>query len=194
MPYLVSEHPKYSRRYYYSAMKEYVPSYHKELTEEQKDAQQAVWNFKEGNYTDEQMEWFAGKVRWRYYNFNARVVTFMPCTTKESHLKRWSRLAEYLQKNTRCKVVLDGLAHHGWDLQPKHLAGRGGKKYIRVGTDPWEFKDLATILIDDVITTGETFIKTADEIMWADANSVYGLFFAKTVKPDLPVKDSHRNL
>ena len=42
------------------------------------------------------------------------------------------------------------------------------------------------ILIDDVITTGETFNRTAEQTMKMGANSVHGLFLAKTIHPDLP--------
>lgn len=45
------------------------------------------------------------------------------------------------------------------------------------------------ILIDDIITTGETFNKTAEQAMRMGAHSVHGLFLAKTVHPDLPMKE-----
>ena len=42
------------------------------------------------------------------------------------------------------------------------------------------------ILIDDILTTGETFYRTAEQTMRMGANYVYGLFLAKTKHPDLP--------
>ena len=40
------------------------------------------------------------------------------------------------------------------------------------------------ILIDDVITRGTTFVRTADKLVENGANQVIGFFLAKTINPD----------
>ena len=186
MPYLQTEY----RRYYYYFKEEYVPSHYRNATAEQRAVQEAVWRFKEGEYTEEDMEWFAIKVRWRYYKFNQQIVTFMPCTTMERHIKRWSRLADYLEKHTPNNVILYGVAHHGWDLTPKHMTGKSGKAWMKAVADYQEINYKGVVLIDDVLNTGESFRITANALIKASAPNVSGLFYAKTVKPDLPEKDS----
>lgn len=177
------------RRYGYRYMTQYVPSYYIGLTEEQKAVQQAVWNFKEGRFSDEQLEWLVRKIYWRQFNMHQDLVMFMPCTTEETHNKRWGRLAQELEKRVKCEITLDGVGHLGFNLSPKHQRGAAGKGWMSAGADPEIVSMRGIILIDDVLNTGETFKKTADALMNAGASSVFGLFIAKAVKPDLPKKE-----
>jgi len=48
------------------------------------------------------------------------------------------------------------------------------------------------VLIDDVRTRGVTFDQTADKMIMLGASTVFGVFLAQTIHPNLPIDNSPR--
>jgi glutamine phosphoribosylpyrophosphate amidotransferase len=59
--------------------------------------------------------------------------------------------------------------------------------------NPEVFKGKKVILIDDVRTRGTTFNMTADKMTGLGAASVFGVFVAQTIHPDLPIDTTPRS-
>lgn len=165
----------------------YVPTYFEDLTDEQKQDQKTVLDFKKGIYDTKTMFWFRQQV-WNINKGNecGWLVCFLPCNTIAETKQRFGKLADYLSKTTRAKVVLD-MFNFLEERSPTHK----GNKYINIdniGTKISEVSIYHIILIDDVITTGTLFNKIAERLEQEEALSVQGLFLAKSVHPDLPKK------
>ena len=58
--------------------------------------------------------------------------------------------------------------------------------------NPERFAGKKVVLVDDVRTRGVTFDRTADKLVDLGARSVYGVFLAQTIHPNLPIDTSPR--
>ena len=170
---------------YHCKMK-YIPSYYEGLSEEQQRDQRIILDFKEGKYDEEIMLWFRQNI-WRMTKGDeyAWSVCFLPCSSKDEQQKRFGKLAEYLKENTRVEVHLSTFGYVE-KHSPSHLLGKNEIDLMNVAIHVPDIFAKKVILIDDIITTGETFYRTAEQTMRMGANYVYGLFLAKTIHPNLP--------
>lgn len=175
---------KYPKRW----MMEYIPSYFEGLTEEQEQKQRIVLDFKEGQYNEDTMLWFRQNI-WKMtegdeYSWS---ICFMPCSSEKEQQKRFGNLAEYLKENIRVEVHLSTFGY-AEKRDPSHQVGKTNIDIKNIALNVPDIFAKNVILIDDIITTGETFDRTAEQAMRMGANSVHGLFLAKTIHPDLPMR------
>lgn len=170
----------------------YVPTYFRQLNEEQLRNQQIVLNFKNGIYDEEIMKWFRHKV-WDISKGHdiGWVVCFLPCRNEETQKKRFGKLAEYLSKTTRTEIHLTTFGY-AEDRMPSHITGKEKISIMDIALNLPDIFAKNVILIDDVITTGNLYNKTAEQAMRMGANAVYGLFLAKSVHPELPNEDQQQ--
>lgn len=165
---------------------EYAPSYYEGLTESQLLNQRTVLNFKDGQYDEDVMLWFRQNI-WKMteddeYSWS---VCFMPCSNDKEQQKRFAKLADYLRDNTKVEIHLSTFGYAD-KHEPSHQTGKVNINFMNITLNVPDIFTKNVILIDDVITTGETFNRTAEQTMKMGANSVHGLFLAKTIHPDLP--------
>ncbi len=167
---------------------QYVPTFYEGLNEEQQCEQRIVLEFKDGNYDEDIMLWFRQNI-WKMtkgdeYSWS---VCFLPCSSEQEQQRRFGKLAQYLKENTMIEIHLSTFGYLRQPECSKHL----GKTKVDMTNIALHVPDIYmknVILIDDVITTGETFNKTAEQAMRMGAHSIHGLFLAKTVHPDLLTK------
>ena len=168
---------------------QYIPSYYDELNEEQQRDQKVILNFKNGLYDDNLMSWFRQNI-WKMakeheYSWS---ICFLPCSSDEEQKKRFTKLANYLSEKTKIETHLSTF---GYEEKPEivHHVDKSNIDMMNIALYVPDIYMKNVILIDDIITTGETFNKTAEQAMRMGAHSVHGLFLAKTVHPDLPMKE-----
>ena len=170
---------------------QYVPTYYEGLNEDQEHDQRIVLNFKDGNYNDDLMLWFRQNI-WKLtegdeYSWS---VCFLPCSSDEEQQKRFGKLEQYLKENTRIEIHLSTFGYVE-KQEPSHYIGKSDIDLMNIALHVPDIYMKNVILIDDVITTGETFNRTAEQAMRMGANSVHGLFLAKTIHPALPMKEKN---
>lgn len=171
---------------------EYVPSYYEGLSESQEKIQTTVKSFKDGNFNKEEALWFVKNIQSLVgYDSSLWTVCFIPCRNEELQKNRFKDLADYIRKETNVETHLNCFVFVN-EHTPIHQGENGKVRLSDIGLDVDKIFTKNVILIDDVITTGNTFNKTAKQAERAGANRIYGLFFAKTVHPDLPINEKKR--
>ena len=166
---------------------EYIPSRYVGLSEKQLHDRRAVWNFKDGACSDELKRQMFDKVNSVVSGEESSfVVCFLPASTQAKTAKRYGALANYLRSNLGCEVRMDAISNI-YDTEAGHLNGKKGNPTENMSFNREAVSGKRVVLIDDVITRGLTFNNAADRLMSAGAVSVYGVFLAKTIHPDLPV-------
>lgn len=171
---------------------QYVPTYYVNLNFQQKEYQTKVLNFKKGISDQETYRWFNYEIEKRINFFEKEyAVCFIPASSgDEITEERYKELYTYLLEHLSCDVYLNDIGFTEKDI-PKHLTGEENfTRDIAISVDHIFGKNI--ILIDDVITSGRTFEKIADKLMAFGALNVYGMFFAKTVNPDLPISPKYQ--
>ena len=173
---------------------QYIPTYYEGLNEEQQRDQRIVLGFKDGIYDEDLMHWFRQNI-WKMtegdeYSWS---ICFLPCSSDEEQQKRFGKLEQYLKENTMIETHLSTFGYVE-KPEPSHCIGKSDINLINIALHVPDIYMKNVILIDDIITTGETFNRTAEQAIRMGANSIYGLFLAKTIHPDLPMKEknSHR--
>ena len=178
-------------RYYY------VPTYYVGLNDSQKKIQDIVLDFKKGKYGSNAKEWFADQIIDIIGNDSDDwIVSFVPASNDENYSVRFTKLFLYLCDTVRCKVLYSLLMLGEDKIQSStDKSIRITKDDILVRQESLEGKNI--ILIDDVITSGNTFTAAAQALEDHGVKSVYGLFFAKTIHPSRlskkPLDRSHAN-
>ena len=169
----------------------YVPSYYEGISEEQQRDNKIVIDFKNGIYDEDVVIWF----RRRIWNITRKdepawTVCFMPCSNDKEQQKRFGKLAEYLKKTTRENICLSAFGFVE-NRKPSHSSGQTKIDVMDIGINIPDISKISNnkvIIIDDVLTSGKTFERTADQAMLTGARTVVGLFLAKTKHPNLPKK------
>ena len=176
----------FSSKYPFLCVLKYIPSRYCSLKGWQIVNRKAVLYFKKGKLSQNHMENIINKVRAITKDDDTRwVITFVPASTDEKTLLRFSTLAQELQRQQPCPVLLESIHNHE-DYVPIHI---GGSKKFKVHRIVFEdFKDKNVVLIDDVITSGRSFREMGNQLMRTGAISVYGVIFAMTIHPALPIK------
>ena len=170
---------------------QYIPTFYEGLSEEQLRDQRVVLDFKDGKYDEDLMLWFRQNI-WKMAQGEeyAWSVCFMPCRSDEEQQKRFGRLAQYLKEKTMVETHLSTFGYVE-NPEPSHCVGKSSIDRNNISIHVPDIFMKKVILIDDVITTGETFHKTAEQAKRMDAYSVHGLFLAKTIHPNLPMREKH---
>ena len=162
----------------------YVPTYYVGLTDSMKKVQDIVLDFKKGKYGDNAKEWFADRIiELVGHNSGEWVVSFVPASNLDNYYTRFIKLFHYLCDTLPYYKTLYGLV-----MLDKDKVQSSTDKSIRITKDNILVRqeDIAgknIILIDDVITSGNTFTAAAQALEAHRAKSVHGLFFAKTIHP-----------
>ena len=176
----------FSSKYPFLCVLKYIPSRYCSLRGWQIANRKAVLRFKKGKLSKNHMDNILSKVRAITKDDATRwVITFVPASTDEKTLLRFALLAQQLSEQQPCPVLLESIHNHE-NYLPHH---QGGGKKFKVHRIVFEdFKDKNVVLIDDVITSGRTFREMGNKLMRTGAKSIYGVIFAMTIHPNLPVK------
>ena len=171
---------------------EYIPKKYVGLSNKQLQDRSAVYAFKEGNCPDYAKIKLVEKIRNIIGdNPSAWVVCFIPASTQSRHIRRYQSLSNYLTNRLSCPVYTDGI-EVSFDRESGYLTGKTETPTDNMKFNPSRFSGKKVILIDDVRTRGVTFNQTADKMIAYGAASVYGVFLAQTIHPNLPVDTSSR--
>lgn len=171
------------RTYKYAHLLEYVPVRYS-ATREQKEDRQTVFDFKDGYCPDNIKERFAALIKaiattdsghsWR--------VCFIPASSSARTIKRYSRLASFISQHTGCPCDINTIIPIE-DMESGHYGVKPTNPASNFSIEADEVEGRNIILIDDVITRGNTFVQTANKLITNGANDVVGLFLAETVHP-----------
>ena len=176
----------------YTNVLEYIPKKYVGLSSKQQQDRQAVYSFKEGNCPAYAKEQLVNKIKGIIGSDpSAWVVCFIPASTKCKHHRRYYDLSIYLNNNLACPVCIDGIGV-AYDRESGHMTGKTGNPTENMVFNPARFAGKKVVLVDDVRTRGVTFDRTADMLESLGAVTVYGVFLAQTVHPNLPIGISTR--
>lgn len=175
-------------KYPFKCVLKYIPSRFDNLKQWQVGNQRMVYDFKHGKISDEHRQRIVDTIRAIIgENPDEWVVTFIPAGTEQKTEERYAALASFLHESLPCPVYLHSIKNFE-DYEPVHQKGVTGFKLHSFHRK--HFTGKRVILIDDVITTGRTFRQMGDKLMYIGARSVYGVCFAMTIHPNLPIKKS----
>ena len=173
--------------YSFTNVLEYIPKKYVGLSSKQMQDRQAVYSFKDGNCPQYVKEQLLERIRNKISgNPSSWVVCFIPASTKQRHISRYSALASYLRANLGCEVRIDGI-DVAYDKDSGHMTGKTGNPTENMRFNSNVFSGKKVILIDDVRTRGTTFNLTADKMTDLGAATVFGVFVAQTIHPNLPI-------
>ena len=171
---------------------EYIQKRYVGLSSKQLQDRQAVYSFKDGNCPSYVKELLLEKINSVISpNPSAWVVCFIPASTKAKHLRRYHDLSNYLNDHLSCPVYIDGIDVM-YDRESGYVTGKTNNPIENMKFNPGRFAGKKVVLVDDVRTRGVTFDKTADELVSFGAVSVFGVFLAQTIHPNLPIDTTPR--
>jgi len=167
--------------YYYTM--EYLPTRY-EASQSEWNNRRAVWNFKEGNCSSEIIDSLANYVKKIVCGSKSDyVICFIPASTSYKTNNRYGNVARRLTAITGVQATLSAISKES-DSESGYIAGKSCNPTADFVFSSSYFRGKKVILIDDVITRGRTFTDTALKLLNNGADSVVGLFVAKTVNPD----------
>ena len=97
-------------------------------------------------------------------------------------MRRYAKLANAFRQQGF--IVAENAITNAYDTESGHLSGKSEDPIASFEFSRSAFVGKKVILIDDIITRGTTFNKTADKLESMGAVCVTGLFLAKTINPD----------
>lgn len=166
-----------------SALFEYLPVRYS-ANSEQRQNRQEVYDFKDGRCSSRVssalIERINAIVSNNPYDW---VVAFIPASTSSRTDVKYGNLAHLISRSVRARVSLTAI-FNAMDRESTMKTGKIGDPTQTFGFNSSEIFGKNVLLIDDVITTGRSFLRCADKLSSLGAKSVYGLFVAKTVNPD----------
>lgn len=163
---------------------EYLPKRYNATSKQECD-RQVIYNFKNGScplFLMNKIVAYIKYIKSAMEGNNIRVC-FIPASTCFKTIIRYNALATYIEKET-------GIACSINTIMPKvdHEAGHiAGKKDNPAEDFKFRSQDIIgenIILIDDIITRGTTFVKTATQLQYLGAKNILGIFLAKTINPN----------
>lgn len=179
-------------KYPFKCILRYIPDRYDNLQDWQNANRRVVYDFKRGKLSKEHQEKILDAVKSIMKGQPQHwAVCFVPAHTQEETEARFASLAVFLQENLDCPVCLHSIRNYK-NYHPVHQKGAEEKLKLH-SFQKEDFIGKHVVLIDDVITTGRSFREIGDKLMWIGALSVYGVCFAKTIHPNLPLKDKKRN-
>lgn len=182
--------PTFQSKYTFTKVTCYIPAYYQNLQDWQTGNQKSVRRFKEGDLSEHEMAELLREIKKTVKRRKGEwVITFIPASTKSRYEKRYERLTGYLRKNLDVPVAYFGISIK--EEQGGKHEGKGSavtKENIYIKHHLLKVKDKNIILIDDVITTGESFRTIGDFLIEHGASHVYGVMYSMTIHPFLPKK------
>ncbi len=153
------------------------------ITFEGKKISNAVYRFKSGEETDLFVKLFsiaASRIRVIQENKHRAVLIPVPASTRAKHRTRYETFCRRLSADMR---VADGYGAItvAYD-RPQYKGTHGNEdRTANLEFHPEYFKDKCVLLVDDVLTTGTTFLQLRRKLVAHGAKFVIGLFLAKTI-------------
>lgn len=162
---------------------EYLPKRYV-ANEIQKKNRNRIWRFKDGfidvmlflNFASYVNRIIEGKK-------NEFLICFIPISSNIRTRYRYASFAKKLEDVTSVKTSLRAITKNE-DSDFGYIAGKRLHPAEKFQINSNEVGNKRIILIDDIITMGNTFKETADLIMNNGAKSVVGLFAGKTINLD----------
>jgi hypothetical protein len=166
--------------YYY--LIEYLPQRYS-ATPEQESNRHKVYAFKNGSIDEGTIQSFVDKVKAIANDESEWTICFIPASSSAKTNSRFEKLSRALEQRTSCKVERNAI-FNSYDKDSGYLNGKTSNPTEGFGYNTGCIKGRKIILIDDVITRGTTFNDCSSYLMRNGANTVVGLFLAKTINPD----------
>ena len=168
----------------YTYLMEYLPTRYAATIDQDCDRRE-VYSFKNGYASTNVKRRLAEKVSSiTGYNKSEYVVLFIPASSQSKTDDRYYNVASYIQRETGVTATLSGIIANG----TRESACRGGNRWSDKTHDYTfnsdVFRGKKVILIDDVITSGNSLVNCERALLGRGAKSVVGLFVAKTINPD----------
>lgn len=170
--------------YNYVHLMEYLPKRYS-ATYQQECDRKSIYDFKDG--------YCSTKIKMQLVEMIKKIIMlepnkewcicFIPASTHFKTQRRYSELARYLIRETGCSCSINTISTLH-DEEAGHIIGKKNNPADNFSVHETDIKDKNVILIDDIITRGNTFVYTADKLVMKGASFVLGLFIAKTVNPD----------
>lgn len=166
----------------YFYITEYLPKRYMATIEQEQD-REMCYAFKNGILTDTMKNMFLSKIQEIIHNQKEGwTICFIPASSAQKTLVRFKNLAAAIKDagyNVEQKAI-----YNIHDKESGYLTGKTGNPIDGFGFDGSKISGRKILLIDDIITRGTTFNLTADALRSNGAQSVTGLFLAKTINPD----------
>lgn len=161
---------------------EYLPVRYDATLKQQQD-RDLCFNFKDGILSPTVKDAFLKKVN-EITNGEKTgwTICFIPASTSDKTKRRFSKLAAAFKEVGYS--VKENAVFNEYDTEAGHINGKSSNPIASFGFDKNAVMGQKVILIDDIITRGQTFNMTADKLEALGASSVTGLFLAKTINPD----------
>lgn len=166
------------------------------ITFEGKKVSNAVWRFKSGEQTDLFVKLFsiaASRIRAIQENRHRAVLIPVPASTREKHRTRYEAFCRKLSADMG---VADGYGAITVAYDRAQFKGThgNGDRTANLEFHPERFRGKCVLLVDDVLTTGATFIALRRKLIAHGAKFVIGIFLAKTIvfedeRNDLSIND-----
>jgi len=174
-------------KYPFKCILRYIPDRYDNLQDWQKANRRVIYDFKRGKISAEHQERILDAVK-SIIRDNAHewVICFVPAHTQEETEARFASLAAFLKERLSCPVCLHSVRNYK-DYLPVHQSGVMKEVKLHF-LQKEDIIGKRVVLIDDIITTGRSFREIGDKLIWSGALSVYGVCFAKTIHPNLPLK------
>lgn len=167
----------------YAHILEYLPCRYSASASQRND-RSSVYDFKDGYCNSKIFNGFVETIKSLVgYSKNDFVICFIPASTQAKTVRRYRDLATRLENATGVRACFNAI-YRTEDKEAGHLSGGTINPLSGVSFDSSCFRGKKVILIDDVITRGRTFCRTANALLERDAQEVIGLFVAKTINPD----------
>ncbi len=161
---------------------EYLPVRYDATLKQQQD-RDMCFNFKDGILSPTVKDAFLRKANEITKGEKAGwTICFIPASTSDKTKRRFSKLAAAFKEVGYS--VKENAIFNEYDTEAGHINGKSSNPIASFGFDKNAVMGQKVILIDDIITRGQTFNMTADKLEALGASSVAGLFLAKTINPD----------
>jgi hypothetical protein len=164
---------------YYAIFDYYPKNRFPEVDEDIQFIRKLVYGFKDGNVN---IEPFVNFISTIIINSNIpienSILIPIPASTRVKTTIRYSKIIEPLAKKLNIKNGYNYITTTDHEPTKGHA---GGDKIGNFTFHHTPYTGLNVVLIDDVRTSGTTFLQTAKRILELGANSVKGIFIAKTI-------------
>lgn len=160
---------------------DYYPVSHKlKLTSEQKKVTNLVFRFKEGACASLAAKLFSLAIsRMSYFdNLEEPILIPLPASTKERHRQRFESFCGELSRRL---IIDNGFPAVRIEQDREQQKGTNQRDISGLVFDPDYIEGRDVLLLDDILTTGMSFTLVKHELEKLGANSVTGIFLAKTV-------------
>ena len=105
----------------------------------------------------------------------------IPASTKSKTRKRYKKFSKIVSRNLNYKNGFSCIKNVK-DRPAKHISGKNEDILEYLKFNPKKIQGKTVILFDDIITTGNSFLKIANTLLAYGAHDVIGVFLAQTVR------------